>query len=150
MTTTNDAIIALHNLFAELAGRAEPVRFHERSWGEVLRCPEYNWDAAAVERDLRLLIQYLRVQIRDDKRNIGALKLRNFLQVDQWFADLAEAQAWQKTCRTARSARPNEALQAPDDRKPVTDAEREEIAKRVKEQAANLTSQLTGSMRVAE
>jgi hypothetical protein len=144
--STEAAIAKLHALFAELTGRAEPLRFHERAWFEVIRSPEYNHDAAPVERDLRLIVSYLRVQIREAKRNLGALKLRNFLAVDQWFADLAEAQAWQKSCRTARAARPAETPMPVADQKPlVSDEEFQAAAARL----AEIRDNLAGGMRHA-
>ncbi len=140
------SIAHLHKLFAELTGRAEPQRFHERAWFEVLRSPEYAFDVAKAEPDLRLIVSYLKVQIREAKRNLGALKLRNFLAVDQWFADLEEAKAWQRASRTARAARPQEKPQpAPDQKQLTTDAEFEAAAERVRK----MRDELAGGMRHA-
>lgn len=51
----------------------------------------YNNDAAALRADAELIVRYLKREIGRDKRNLGALKLVNFLQPDNFDADLAIA-----------------------------------------------------------
>ena len=105
-------IARLHRVFCELTKRAEPVRFYERTWGVILQQPEYAYDAAAVERDMRLIVAYLLAAIGEAKRNLGALKLRNFLAPDTWFADLEEAKARAKTRKAAWEPKPPDAAPA--------------------------------------
>jgi hypothetical protein len=92
MSTEAD-IAALHAEYCRMTDRPEPLRFHEASWGIILRQPEYEYDAAKVRDDMKVLVNYLLGQIREDKRNPGALKLRNVLAPDKWAEDLAEAKA---------------------------------------------------------
>lgn len=85
-----DQISKLHALFCEKTKLETRLCFAEVLWKDLLQS-YYKWDAAQCQADLLLIIRYLQIMIGDGKRNIGAFKLRNFLQPDQWDADLAEA-----------------------------------------------------------
>lgn len=99
-------IARVHAAFCELTRRREPLRFYERTWGVIFQQPEYAYDAALVEADMRLIVTYLLTAIREAKRNDGALKLRNFLAPDTWFADLEEAKAKAKARKAAWQPKP--------------------------------------------
>jgi len=90
MTNASDQISKLHALFCERTKLETRLVFAEVLRKDLLQS-YYKWDAAQCEADLLLIIRYLQIMIADGKRNIGAFKLRNFLQPDQWDADLAEA-----------------------------------------------------------
>ena len=53
----------------------------QRAWYELLR-------TGFTLEDIRRVIRYLQREIRCERRNVGALKLRNLLQVDQFEEDL--------------------------------------------------------------
>lgn len=70
-----------HNLYCELTGQKLSLRFdRERMWYELLR-EGYSLD------DLRQVITYLQKEIRNGRRNVGALKLSNLLQPDRFEED---------------------------------------------------------------
>lgn len=72
----------LHELYCQCTGQNLSLRFdRERLWYEFLRA---GFNAA----DLRRVLAYLQKQIRADRRNIGALKLSNLLQLDRFEEDL--------------------------------------------------------------
>jgi hypothetical protein len=63
--------------------------FSQALWFDRLRDYEYN--AANLRADCELAVRYLQREISRDKRNLGALKLSNFLQPDNFDSDLALA-----------------------------------------------------------
>ena len=76
------AIQQAHQLYSQLTGQDLSLRFdRERLWYEFLR-------AGFTVQDLRLVIGYLQKEIRHDRRNVGALKLSNLLQLDRFEEDL--------------------------------------------------------------
>lgn len=87
-----ETINHLHARFVEISKRKEPVRLVAHLWLKILNSQEYNGDATALERDSRFVAWYLSRQIKAEKRMPGALRLKNLLQEEQFFADLAEAQ----------------------------------------------------------
>lgn len=94
--TVPEQIATLHGCFCRLSGREEPRRFHEDAWYQLLTAPEYklgagDYNARQLAEDVALIVKYLRLMIRDEKRNLGALKAKNFLEPSQFFADLEEA-----------------------------------------------------------
>lgn len=91
-SSADPAIEHLHARFVEISKRKEPVRLVAHLWRKILAAPEYNGDATALDRDARFIAWYLRKQIDADKRMPGSLRLKNLLQEEQFFADLAEAQ----------------------------------------------------------
>ena len=75
-------ITAAHQLYCQLTGQTLGLGFdRERQWYEWLR-------AGFTLQDLRRVIAYLQRQIREGRRNVGALKLSNLLQIDRFEEDL--------------------------------------------------------------
>ena len=80
-------IAALHQLYCQLTSQAGmPCRFDRvRQWHDWMQC---GWG----EKDLRIVVRYLRSMINERKRNEGALKFSNLIaQVDRFEEDLYEA-----------------------------------------------------------
>lgn len=75
-------ILAIHQLYCQLTGQKLSLGFdRERMWFELLRLgygPEH----------LQTVIRYLQREIRQARRNVGALKLSNLLQPDRFEEDL--------------------------------------------------------------
>ena len=64
-----------------MTGQTLTMRFdRERMWYDLL-CEGYSLD------DIRQVVGYLQRQIREKKRNVGALKLSNLLQPDRFEED---------------------------------------------------------------
>ena len=77
-----DAILQAHQLYCHLTGQSLRLGFdRERLWYELLRTG-YGLE------DLRSVIAYLQREIRAQRRNVGALKLSNLLQLDRFEEDL--------------------------------------------------------------
>jgi hypothetical protein len=75
-------ITAAHQLYCQLTGQSLRLSFdRERQWFEWLR-------AGFTLEDLRRVVVYLQREIREGRRNIGALKLSNLLQPDRFEEDL--------------------------------------------------------------
>ncbi len=71
-----------HALYCRLTGQRVSLRFdRERLWYELFH-------AGFNEADLQRVIRYLQREIREGRRNIGALKLSNLLQIDRFEEDL--------------------------------------------------------------
>ena len=78
-----EEITAAHQLYCELTGQKLTLAYNrQRDWYELLRA---GFDLS----DLRRLILYLQKEIREQRRNMGALKLSNLLQLDRFEEDLA-------------------------------------------------------------
>jgi hypothetical protein len=76
-------IAQAHSLYQELTAQKLALRFdRERLWYEWFRC-------GFELKDLRWVIAYLQREIRERRRNVGALKLSNLLQPDRFEEDLA-------------------------------------------------------------
>jgi hypothetical protein len=84
------AIEQAHQLYGQLTGQTLRLGFdRERMWYELLR-------AGFTLEDLRRVITYLQREIRAQRRNVGALKLSNLLQLDRFEEDLQISRArWQ-------------------------------------------------------
>jgi hypothetical protein len=77
-----EGIAAAHQLYCQLTGQSLRLGFdRERQWYEWLR-------AGFTPADLRRVIAYLQREIREGRRNVGALKLSNLLQPDRFEEDL--------------------------------------------------------------
>lgn len=77
-----DRIQQAHALYCQLTGQRVSLRFdRERLWFELFR-------AGFTEADLQAVIRYLQREIRQGRRNVGALKLSNLLQPDRFEEDL--------------------------------------------------------------
>lgn len=71
-----------HALYCRLTGQRVSLRFdRERLWYELFH-------AGFNETDLQRVIGYLQREIREGRRNVGALKLSNLLQLDRFEEDL--------------------------------------------------------------
>lgn len=83
---TPEQIAQAHALYQQLTGQNLCLRFdRERLWFEW-------WRAGFQLHDLRRVIRYLQREIRESRRNVGALKLSNLLQLDRFEEDLAISQ----------------------------------------------------------
>jgi hypothetical protein len=72
----------LHQTYCRLTGQTLSWRFdRERLWWEFLQ-------AGFTLADLIQVIRYLQKEIRHTRRNVGALKLSNLLQLDRFEEDL--------------------------------------------------------------
>jgi len=77
-----EQIPAAHQLYCQLTGQSLRLGFdRERQWYEWLR-------AGFTLQDLRRVVSYLQREIREGRRNVGALKLSNLLQLDRFEEDL--------------------------------------------------------------
>lgn len=72
----------LHQTYCRLTGQNLSLRFdRERLWFEFLR-------AGFTLADLIQVVRYLQREVRHTRRNVGALKLSNLLQLDRFEEDL--------------------------------------------------------------
>ena len=72
----------LHQTYCRLTGQNLSLRFdRERLWFEFHR-------AGFTQADLVRVVRYLQKEIRHTRRNVGALKLSNLLQLDRFEEDL--------------------------------------------------------------
>ncbi len=72
----------LHQTYCRLTGQNLSLRFdRERLWFEFCR-------AGFTLADLIQVVRYLQREIRQSRRNVGALKLSNLLQLDRFEEDL--------------------------------------------------------------
>jgi hypothetical protein len=72
----------LHQTYCRLTGQNLSLRFdRERLWFEFLR-------TGFTLADLIQVVRYLQREIRHTRRNVGALKLSNLLQLDRFDEDL--------------------------------------------------------------
>src|SRR5260221_423985 len=77
-----EPIAAAHQLYCRLTGQTLRLGFdRERQWFEWLR-------AGFTPEDLCRVVVYLQREIREGRRNVGALKLSNLLQPDRFEEDL--------------------------------------------------------------
>lgn len=77
-----DRICQLHAHYAQLTGQNLSLGFdRERLWFEYLR-------AGFTLEQLTQVVRYLQKEIRHQRRNVGALKLSNLLQLDRFEEDL--------------------------------------------------------------
>jgi hypothetical protein len=80
---TEELILQAHQLYCQLTGQRLTMRFdRQRQWFELLR-------AGFTLPHIRRVIRYLQREIREGRRNVGALKLSNLLQPDRFEEDLA-------------------------------------------------------------
>ena len=79
---TEEQIAAAHQLYCQLTAQTLRLGFErQRQWYEWLR-------AGFTLQDLRRVIGYLQREIREGRRNVGALKFSNLLQLDRFEEDL--------------------------------------------------------------
>jgi len=80
--TCQDRIRQLHAHYSQLTGQTLSLGFdRERLWFEYLR-------AGFTSEQLTQVVRYLQKEIRHQRRNVGALKLSNLLQLDRFEEDL--------------------------------------------------------------
>ena len=80
--STTELIEQAHRLYCQWTGQKLQLRFdRERLWYEFLR-------AGFTLEDLAQVVRYLQKEIRHTRRNVGALKLSNLLQLDRFEEDL--------------------------------------------------------------
>ena len=82
----NELVVAavkdIHCLYCQLTGQQLTLRYdRERLWFEFLR-------AGFAPEELRRVVRYLQKEIHAGRRNVGALKLSNLLQLDRFEEDL--------------------------------------------------------------
>src|SRR5271169_6390010 len=110
-TNTLTALRATHELYCQLTGQKLSLRFdRERLWYEFLR-------AGFSTEDLKRVLAYLQKEIRASRRNVGALKLSNLLQLDRFEEDLNISNV------RLRSAPPSSPRSTPTDPPPPTPAQ---------------------------
>ena len=79
---TVTAIQQAHQLYCQLTGQTLRLGYdRERMWLDLVR-------AGYTLEDLRTVVTYLQREIRAQRRNVGALKLCNLLQLDRFEEDL--------------------------------------------------------------
>jgi hypothetical protein len=72
----------VHALYCQLTAQRVSLGFdRERLWYELFQ-------AGFTEADVQRVIRYLQREIREGRRNVGALKLSNLLQIDRFEEDL--------------------------------------------------------------
>jgi hypothetical protein len=82
MNACQDRIRQLHAHYSQLTGQTLCLGFdRERLWFEYLR-------AGFTLEQLTQVVRYLQKEIRHQRRNVGALKLSNLLQLDRFEEDL--------------------------------------------------------------
>src|SRR6202011_5349121 len=116
------ALRATHELYCQLTSQKLSLRFdRERLWYEFLR-------AGFSTQDLKRVVAYLQKEIRASRRNVGALKLSNLLQLDRFEEDLNISHV-----RLRSSAPPSESSRAaPTDPSPPTPAQLQNLRQQAK------------------
>ena len=130
-TNTPVLIRATHELYCQLTGQKLTLRFdRERLWYEFLRVGFH-------PEDLKTVVAYLQKEIRASRRNVGALKLSNLLQLDRFEEDLNISKV------RLRSAPPSySAGSAPADPSPSTPAQLQDLHQQAKAAFARLRQEL--------
>ena len=81
-----EQIQQVHQLYCQLTGQTLSLGFdRERMWYELL---QFGYGLEHIKK----VIRYLQREIREGRRNVGSLKLSNFLQPDRFEEDLNIAQ----------------------------------------------------------
>jgi hypothetical protein len=112
-TSLSLAIDQLHQLYSQLTGQTLRLRFdRERLWFDFLQ-------AGFNQTDLKRVISYLQTEIRAARRNVGALKLSNLLQLDRFEEDLHISRVRltpppRRTAPSAQSSLQPETILSPD------------------------------------
>jgi hypothetical protein len=79
----SQSVRELHELYCHWTSQTLSLRFdRERLWYEFLR-------AGFSAQDLKRVVTYLQKEIGAQRRNVGALKLSNLLQLDRFEEDLS-------------------------------------------------------------
>ena len=131
-TDTLADLRATHQLYCQLTGQKLSLRFdRERLWYEFLR-------AGFSAQDLKRVVAYLQKEIRASRRNVGALKLSNLLQLDRFEEDLNISNV------RLRSAPPppQSPRSTPSDPSPPSPAQRQNLRQEAKAVFARLREEL--------
>lgn len=121
-------IVHAHDVYCQLTGQNLRLAYErERWWYEFLR-------AGFTVEDLARVVRYLQRQIREQRRNVGALKLRNLLQPDSFEEDLAIS----RVRLEAPKAPPRPPPPSPPCDPAAAAARRAEFAQRLSELRSNL------------
>ena len=131
-TNTLATLRANHQLYCQLTGQKLSLRFdRERLWYEFLR-------AGFSTQDLKRVVAYLQKEIRASRRNVGALKLSNLLQLDRFEEDLNISKV-----RLRPSAPPPDSSRStPTDPPPPTPAQLQNLRQEAKAALARLRQEL--------
>ncbi len=117
-----------HRLYCQWTGQQLQLRFdRERLWYEFLH-------AGFTLEDLAQVVRYLQKEIRHARRNVGALKLSNLLQLDRFEEDLQISRV--------RLGPPPPPPGTPPSVTTLSPAEQERGRQRALEQLRNLKNQL--------
>jgi hypothetical protein len=131
-TNTLATLRATHELYCQLTGQKLSLRFdRERLWYEFLR-------AGFSAQDLKRVVTYLQKEIRASRRNVGALKLSNLLQLDRFEEDLNISNV---RLRSAPSPRQSP-RSTPSDPSPPTPAQLQNLRQEAKAVFARLREEL--------
>lgn len=131
MKPTEKAIAELHAWYCERTGLQTKLFFSQRLWYDLAK--SYSFDFAQLRADCELLVRYLKRELAREKRNIGALKLSNFLQPDNFDADLAIAKLeFTKRSRQLRESGDPGQLDCVGVETPADDATRGKIAQQLR------------------
>jgi hypothetical protein len=131
---TLSALRAAHELYCQLTGQKLSLRFdRERLWYEFLR-------AGFNTQDLKTVVAYLQKEIRANRRNVGALKLSNLLQLDRFEEDLNISKV-----RLRSTPSPTSSAVAPNQPTMPTPAQCENLRRQAMEAFANLRRQLNNT-----
>jgi hypothetical protein len=123
----SQSVRELHEFYCHWTAQTLGLRFdRERLWYEFLR-------AGFSAQDLKRVLTYLQKEIRAQRRNIGALKLSNLLQLDRFEEDLNISRVRLKPA----ASHPNPTVQPPLD--PEID---EQHRQRIRDQLRILRQQL--------
>jgi len=130
-TNTLAALRATHELFCHLTGQKLTLRFdRERLWYEFLR-------AGFSAEELKIVVTYLQKEIRASRRNVGALKLSNLLQLDRFEEDLNISNVRLRSAPPPQSPR-----STPTDPPPPTPAQLQNLRQEAKAAFARLRMEL--------
>jgi hypothetical protein len=130
-TDTLADLRATHQLYCQLTGQKLSLRFdRERLWYEFLR-------AGFSAQDLKRVVAYLQKEIRASRRNVGALKLSNLLQLDRFEEDLNISNVRLRSAPPPQSPRSTST-----DPPPPTPAELHDLRQEAKAALARLRQEL--------
>ena len=121
----------LHQTYCRLTGQNLSLRYdRERLWYEFLR-------AEFTVGDLIQVVGYLQKEILHTRRNVGALKLSNLLQLDRFEEDLNISNV-----RLRSSPPPQSPRSTPTDPPPPTPAQLQNLRQEAKTAVARLREEL--------
>lgn len=130
-TNTLAALRATHQLYCQLTSQKLTLRFdRERLWYEFLR-------AGFSAEELKIVVTYLQKEIRASRRNVGALKLSNLLQLDRFEEDLNISKVRLRSAPASRSSGVT-----PAEPPVLTPAQLQNLRRQAKEAFASLRRQL--------